>query len=73
LGIETPTLRAGALADVVLFDPDHAWTVEPEQFHSKGRNCPFAGRMLHGRAVTTIRAGRIIMRDGEIIAPGAAG
>jgi dihydroorotase len=73
LGIETSALRAGTPADVVLFDPEHAWTVDPEQFHSKGRNCPFAGRRLHGRAVMTIKDGRIIMRDGEIVALGAAG
>lgn len=73
LGIETATLSIGARADVVLFDPDHAWTVDPEQFHSKGRNCPFAGRTLHGRAVMTIRGGSIVMREGEIVAPGEAG
>jgi len=73
LGIEASALRVGTQADVLLFDPDRAWVVEPERFHSKARNCPFAGRTLHGRAVMTIRDGRIIMRDGEIVALGAAG
>jgi dihydroorotase len=68
LRIAAPALRESTPVDVVLFDPEHAWVVDPEQFHSKGRNCPFAGRTLHGRAVMTIRGGRIIMRDGEILA-----
>ena len=71
LRIAAPTLRERAPADVVLFDPEHAWPVDPEQFHSKARNCPFAGRTLHGRAVMTVRGGRIIMRNGEITASGA--
>jgi len=73
LRIGVPALREEAPADVVLFDPEHAWTVDPEQFHSKARNCPFAGRRLHGRTLMTIKGGRIIMRDGEIVAPGAIG
>jgi dihydroorotase len=73
LRIAVPALREQAPADVVLFDPGHAWLVDPGQFHSKGRNCPFAGRTLRGRAVMTIRGGRILMRDGEILALGACG
>jgi dihydroorotase len=72
LRIAAPALRESTPADVVLFDPDHAWVVDPEQFQSKGRNCPFAGRTLHGRAVMTIRGGRIIMRDGDILASGGS-
>jgi dihydroorotase len=66
LRVDPPALREGAPADVVLFDPERAWVVDPETFQSKGRNCPFAGHSLRGRAVTTIRAGRIIMGDGTI-------
>ncbi len=72
LRLESPALRQGAPADVVLFDPDHYWVVDPEQFQSKGRNCPFSGHKLRGRAVMTIRGGQIIMRDGSIANSGAA-
>ncbi|MFB3881748.1 MAG: dihydroorotase [Armatimonadota bacterium] len=66
LGIAAPALREGLPADLVFFDPNRDWVVDPERFYSKARNCPFAGRKLQGRAVTTIRAGRIIMRENAI-------
>jgi dihydroorotase len=70
-GSVAPALRIGARGDVTLLDPDHGWTVEPERFESKARNCPFAGRRLRGKVVATIIAGRAVMREGSILAPGA--
>lgn len=68
LGLEAPALRVGVRADVTLFDPEHRWTVDPRAFQSKGRNCPFAGWALRGKAVCTIVEGRIVMREGEMLA-----
>ncbi|MGH7631323.1 MAG: dihydroorotase [Gemmatimonadales bacterium] len=53
------TLSIGAPADVVVFDPDLAWVVRPDEFYSRSRNTPFAGRPLFGRANTTIVRGQI--------------
>jgi len=66
LGLEAGTLAVGSRADIVVFDPAHEWTVEPDRFLSKSRNCPFAGRTLRGRAVTTIVGGGVVMREGAI-------
>jgi dihydroorotase len=52
-------LETGGPADITVIDPDAAWTIDPEVFHSRGRNCPFTGRPVRGRAVATIVAGRI--------------
>ena len=57
------TLRRGAIADVTVFDPTRAWTVDPKGFRSKGRNTPYAGRTLRGRAVCTIVDGRVVFRE----------
>ena len=54
------TLAPGASADVVVLDPTAAWTVRPEEFFSKSRNTPFAGRRLKGRAETTIVRGQVV-------------
>jgi dihydroorotase len=54
------TLAVGAQADLVIFDPETRWTVDPAQFYSKSRNTPFAGRTLTGRAETTIVRGRVV-------------
>lgn len=58
-GLPEVALVAGAPADLVLFDPEEAWTVDPETFCSKGRNTPFAGHRLHGRVHRTVCAGRV--------------
>lgn len=66
-------LSVGAAADVTLIDPDAEWVVEPRDFRSKARNCPFAGRPVRGRAVGLFIGGRAVMRDGEILAAASAG
>lgn len=53
-------LEVGADADVVLFDPEASWQIEPDRFHSKSRNTPFAGREVKGRVVKTIIGGEVI-------------
>ena len=40
--------------------PTAEWTVRPEEFFSKSRNTPFAGRRLKGRAETTIVRGQVV-------------
>ena len=62
LGLDTPTLAPGAVADVVVIDPDGAWTVDPSRFASKSRNTPFAGWEVRGRVTRTYVAGREVYR-----------
>jgi dihydroorotase len=57
LGLPDP-LALGAEADLVLLDPEAAWTVDKNAFHSKGRNTPFHGHALKGRALSTWVGGR---------------
>ena len=57
------TLRRGGVADVTVFDPTRAWTVDPKGFLSKGRNTPYAGRALKGRTVCTVVEGRVVYRE----------
>ena len=60
LGLKRGTLAAGEAGDVTLLDPDRQWVVDKEQFASKGRNTPFHGWRLRGRAVRTIVSGRTV-------------
>lgn len=59
-GLAGGTLEPGSPADVTVFDPDAAWTVEPAQFVSKSRNTPFVDWELRGRPVRTIVDGRTV-------------
>ena len=57
-------LAIGADGDVVIFDPNETWTVDPEAFASKGRNTPFAGRELKGKVKYTVSGGEIVYQEG---------
>ena len=56
------TLRKGGIADITVFDPDAAWTVDASKFRSKGRNTPYAGMELRGLVECTIVGGRAVYR-----------
>ncbi len=54
------TLRRGSPGDLVIFDPEERWRVDPARFLSKSRNSPFAGRELAGRVLRTVIDGRTV-------------
>lgn len=62
LGIQKGTLKTGHDADVTIIDPSTSWRIDPAKFQSKGRNTPFAGWEVKGRAHTVIVAGKIRYR-----------
>ena len=62
--LERGSLQKGAVADMVIFDPNAEWTVDPGQFKSKSRNTPFANWTLRGQVMATYVAGREIYRAG---------
>jgi dihydroorotase len=63
LRIPKGTLAEGADADITVIDPAAAWTVDRALFRSRGKNTPFHGRALKGKAVLTIVGGVIRHRD----------
>ena len=64
-GLSAGTLAVGAPADVALFDPSAAYTINPAAFHSRSRNSPFAGWMVRGRIAYTLVDGRVIYEGGR--------
>ena len=63
LHLQKGRLSLGSDGDITIFDPDEEWVVDPEQFASKGRNTPFAGKTLKGKVKYTIVAGKVIYQD----------
>ncbi|HEV3203060.1 MAG TPA: dihydroorotase [Gemmataceae bacterium] len=59
LSIDRGTLQPGADADVTIIDPMMEWTIDPTQFKSKSRNCPFAGWKVRGKAHAVIIGGEV--------------
>ena len=51
------TLKPGAAADIVVFDPDETWYVKPQSLASRGANTPLVEMELRGRAKMTLVGG----------------
>lgn len=60
LGLPGGTLRPGAPADIVLFDPQAEWVFDKARSFSKSRNTPFHGMKLKGRVLHTILEGKFV-------------
>lgn len=59
--LEKGSLHEGAIADIVIFNPNEEWLVE--DFYSKSSNTPFIGQKLVGKIKYTICNGKIIYED----------
>jgi dihydroorotase len=59
LNLPKGTLEPGADADITVIDPQLKWTVDVQAFRSRGKNSPFHGRQMQGKAILTIVGGEI--------------
>ncbi|MDD3250504.1 MAG: dihydroorotase [Smithellaceae bacterium] len=59
LNLPKGTLAKGADADITVIHPELAWSVDAAAFRSLGKNSPFSGREMKGRAVLSIVGGDI--------------
>jgi dihydroorotase len=66
LSIPAGSLREGGPADLVLFDPAAEWVVDPEEFASKSRNTPFAGRKVFGTVRATVCGGKMVYKSKDV-------
>jgi dihydroorotase len=60
MGLPQGRLARGAPADLILFDPDEPFVLDPSDLHSISKNTPFDGARLQGRVHLTVVAGRIV-------------
>lgn len=60
LGLEGGAIEVGKGADITIIDPDLEWEVSPSEIKSKGKNTPFMGQKMKGRAIYTILGGEVV-------------
>ena len=63
LGIDRGSLIPGKPADVTIIDPACEYTIDVNEFASKGKNTPFNGAKVKGRVKMTIVDGTIVYED----------
>lgn len=59
LGVPGGSLGVGDIADITVIDPNEQFTFTADQSLSKGKNSPFIGWELQGRAAMTLVAGTV--------------
>jgi dihydroorotase len=67
VGIDSPTIREGARADLVMIDPRANYTIDSALLKSKSKNTPFVGRTVTGRVAMTMCEGRIVYENGTSV------
>jgi len=67
LHLEAGSLSEGAAADVCIFNPGEKWTLDRNKLFSKSRNTPWHGREMTGRVSHTLKGGRVVYQQGEIL------
>jgi dihydroorotase len=60
LGLPQGRLARGAPADLIRFDPDEPFVLDPTSLHSRSKNTPFERARLQGRVKATLVAGKVI-------------
>jgi len=62
LGIDKGSLMDGKVADIVIIDTETEYTINKEDFLSKGKNTPFDGLKVKGMVLRTIVAGETVYK-----------
>ena len=60
LNLDAGRLKTGGVADIVIFDTNEEWTVDPLNFKSKSRNTPYGEMRLKGKVKYTIVRGEVV-------------
>lgn len=67
MGIDAGHLSRGKAADIAIIDPDVEWELVAGEMKSKGKNTPFAGWTLRGRAMHVFVDGKLAVHGGKLV------
>ncbi len=60
-------IKSGEPADFTIFDLDTAYTINSQDFLSKGKSSPFIGEEVFGKCLLTVHRGEVVWQDENII------
>lgn len=63
IGLEKGDIAPGKVADLVIFDPEKAYTIDKHSFAGKSKNTPFHGRKVTGKVRVTIVGGHVVYEE----------
>ena len=63
-------IAVGCDADFAVWDPDAAFTVDPQRLQQRHKLTPYAGRTLTGAVRATFLRGVRVWDDGQLATPG---
>jgi dihydroorotase len=63
LGLPQGRLTRGAPADIIRFDPDEPFVLDPATLRSRCKNTPFDAARLQGRVKLTLVAGEVVHEE----------
>ena len=56
-------ITLGNDADIMIFNEDKPWKINPDEFHSKSKNTPFDGMLVEGKNLMTFVRGRLVYKN----------
>lgn len=56
-------IQVGSPANLTIFDPEQAWTVDIDTFVSQASNSPFVGQQINGKVKLTVFQGRTVYQE----------
>ena len=59
-------IKVGMPADLTVFNLEKEYTIDPNEFVSKGKATPFEGWNVFGRCVLTMVGGQIVYKEDNI-------
>jgi dihydroorotase len=59
LGLDVGQLAVGAPGDLIRFDPEEPWVLDPAKLRSRCRNTPFDAARMEGVVKLTMVAGEV--------------
>ena len=62
----SPVVAEGMPANIVVFNPELEWTVDPTTFKSRSSNTPYAGWRVKGKVMHNLFRGKTVVRDGNL-------